>query len=279
MKKSIQSIRTYVVTFCISFGLVLLLLSGCASTIGSGTHVSTTVGISATYSDLDEWGGWTAHARFGNVWYPYTEPGWAPFTYGNWVWTNQGWLWSSYEPYGWLVFHHGNWYYDNELGWFWVPGNTWSPAVVSWYVYDDYICWAPTPPRGVSWSRPWETNVTVVWTVVEKKSFMQENVGRHKVAIRPPSKSGEKFIKRGSPDIKLLAGVNNQKFEKMKVTREKTTMGKKTYYKTDLPGVENEKVVRYKSEYKKGQKPKIETKTEDNEKDNKKGAKPKGGGK
>jgi len=274
MKNSCQRIKAYGGGICVSLVIALFLLSGCGPTYSSGSRVSTRIGVSASYSELNEWGGWGVHARFGDVWYPYTEPGWAPFTYGNWVWTDRGWLWSSYEPYGWLVFHYGNWYFDDEYGWFWIPGNAWSPARVNWYVYDDYVCWAPTPPRGVIWRAPWETNVTVVWTTVEKKYFLQENIGRHKVAIRPPSKSGERYVVRHSPDAKVLVEVSNQKFEKIKVQREKVQMGGKTFYKSNLSNMEKEKVVKYRGEFKKSDKPKQVPQNKDEEKKKKKGGKP-----
>ncbi|MEK7775006.1 MAG: hypothetical protein AAB305_03870 [Candidatus Zixiibacteriota bacterium] len=107
---------------------------------------------------------------------------------------------------------------------------------------------------------------------------MQENVGRHKVAIRPPSRPGGKFIRRGSPDVKLFVEVNNQRVEKVQVTRQKTMVGKKSFYKTALPSAEDEKVARYRSEFKKGQKHKPVDNTDDGDKDNKKGKESKDGG-
>ncbi|MBK7142468.1 MAG: hypothetical protein IPH75_10345 [bacterium] len=256
MTNSTSSSRMSKGTSWISILLVALLAYACAPGYAVGRGTSTSVGVSASYGELNEWGGWTVHAQFGEVWYPYVNSGWVPFTYGNWVWTDRGWLWSSYEPYGWLVYHYGNWYYDPAIGWFWVPGNSWSPATVVWYEYDNYVCWAPRPPSGYSWSRPWETSVTTTWTMVTKANFLQENVGRHKMSVRAPSRSGVSSFRRSAPSITVISKARggNGDIKKVSVKRQKTTIQQKTYYRTDLPSVEKNKASRYQAQYKKGPK-------------------------
>lgn len=248
------------------FGILLasLALYACGPGYAMGGRGSTAVAVSASYSELDEWGEWTLSARFGNVWCPSVDAGWAPFTYGNWVWTDRGWLWSSYEPYGWLVFHYGNWYYDAGLGWFWIPGRAWSPATVEWYRYDDYVCWAPRPPAGYRWSQPWEPSRVRPWTVVVQADFMQENVGRHRVTIRPPSNEGRGNVRRGAPEIRTVSTAVKSDITKVKVKRERTTSMQRTFYRTDLPSAEIDKVSRYRAQYRKAPKPRQLTEADDN---------------
>ncbi len=104
------------------------------------------VSVSASFSDLNEYGEWIHVHGYGTVWRPDAEPGWRPFMYGRWVNSADGWLWDSDEPFGWIVCHYGNWYNDENLGWLWVPGYEWSPARVEWNVSSDEIAWAPLPP-------------------------------------------------------------------------------------------------------------------------------------
>ncbi len=52
----------------------------------------------------------------------------------------------SPTSYGWATYHYGRWYEDSELGWSWVPGDTWGPSWVSFQEGNDYVGWAPLPP-------------------------------------------------------------------------------------------------------------------------------------
>ena len=58
-----------------------------------------------------------------------------------------GWYWDSYEPFAWAVYHYGRWGFDPAYNWYWVPGDTWSPAWVQWRYGDQYVGWAPEPPH------------------------------------------------------------------------------------------------------------------------------------
>ena len=259
--------RNRVAACCLGILLASLVLYACGPGYAMGRRGSTAVAVSASYGELDEWGEWTVNTRFGNVWCPYVDAGWAPFTYGNWVWSDRGWFWSSYEPYGWLVFHYGNWYHDASLGWFWVPGQAWSPATVEWYEYDNYICWAPRPPAGYHWSRPWESASARPWTVVAQVDFMRENVGQHRVSVRPPSNSRSGYVRRGAPDIRSVSTAVKSDINRVKVTRERTTLNQRTYYRTQLPSAETEKVSRYRSQYQNAPNSRQLSKSDDNNRD------------
>jgi hypothetical protein len=90
--------------------------------------------------DLDAYGHWTNVPDYGDVWFPSSDPGWAPYRDGRWVYEPYyGWTWVSYEPWGWAPYHYGRWFvYDG--GWGWWPGPVyggyeplWAPAYVSFF--------------------------------------------------------------------------------------------------------------------------------------------------
>jgi hypothetical protein len=107
------------------------------------------VDIGLFFDELAPFGEWQNHPDYGWVWSPRVDSeDWRPYTLGRWVWTDEyGWLWSSDEEFGWAVYHYGRWLEDEQMGWVWVPGTEWGPAWVAWRDNDDYIGWAPLPPR------------------------------------------------------------------------------------------------------------------------------------
>jgi hypothetical protein len=99
------------------------------------------------YDSLANEGTWIQTTDYGYVWQPtISDPGWAPYTNGHWVYTEDGWTWVSDEPWGWATYHYGRWVNLNGTGWCWVPGYTWGPAWVSWRYGEGYCGWAPLPP-------------------------------------------------------------------------------------------------------------------------------------
>jgi hypothetical protein len=99
------------------------------------------------YDALSSQGTWIQSPDYGYVWQPnVTDPNWAPYTVGHWVYTADGWTWASDEPWGWATYHYGRWTNIDGTGWVWVPGYTWAPAWVSWRYGDGYAGWAPLPP-------------------------------------------------------------------------------------------------------------------------------------
>jgi hypothetical protein len=99
------------------------------------------------YDSLGSQGTWIQSSDYGYVWQPQeTDPNWAPYTEGHWVYTEDGWTWVSDESFGWATYHYGRWVNLDGTGWVWVPGYTWGPAWVSWRYGDGYCGWAPLPP-------------------------------------------------------------------------------------------------------------------------------------
>src|SRR5471032_2213231 len=100
------------------------------------------------YDQLGDQGSWVQTDDYGYVFQPnVSDPDWAPYTDGHWVYTDQGWTWVSDEPWGWATYHYGRWANIDGTGWVWVPGYRWAPAWVSWRYGGGYAGWAPLPPE------------------------------------------------------------------------------------------------------------------------------------
>lgn len=99
------------------------------------------------YEELEPYGRWMLHERYGRVWVPDVEPDFQPYaTNGHWVITPYGHTWVSDYSWGWAPFHYGRWFYDRFWGWTWVPGFEWGPAWVCWRRGEGYYGWAPLAP-------------------------------------------------------------------------------------------------------------------------------------
>lgn len=112
------------------------------------------------YDALAPYGTWVEVEGYGPCWSPNdVGPDWAPYTEGEWVYTDGGWTWLGDEPFAGIVYHYGRWILAGSQGWCWVPGYEWAPAWVAWRDSEEYIGWAPLPPEVV-----WEPDQGVgVW--------------------------------------------------------------------------------------------------------------------
>ena len=106
------------------------------------------VSVSYFYDNLSSDGEWVQEPNYGWCWTPYDmSPDWRPYYNGHWAYTDYGWSWVSNERWGWATYHYGRWLFDDSYGWVWVPGTVWAPAWVAWRYGDDWVGWAPLPPR------------------------------------------------------------------------------------------------------------------------------------
>src|SRR5215472_8552958 len=81
------------------------------------------------YAPLTPYGTWINFGTYGQCWQPtQISPGWRPYAYGSWQWTDAGWYWQSDEPWAWACYHYGSWTFDPTMGWIWIPGTQWAPA-------------------------------------------------------------------------------------------------------------------------------------------------------
>ena len=113
----------------------------------TGTPQDNGISFQTFYDALASYGTWIQSDDYGYVWQPTeTDPDWAPYTEGHWVYSDAGWTWVSDEPWGWATYHYGRWVNLDGTGWCWVPGYTWAPAWVSWRYGNGYAGWAPLPP-------------------------------------------------------------------------------------------------------------------------------------
>ncbi len=160
--------------------------------------------VSYFYEALDEGGVWMNHPRYGDVWQPYVDENWRPYTLGRWAYSDDyGWTWVSDEPFGWAVYHYGRWSYDGDSGWLWVPGTEWAPAWVAWRQSEDAIGWAPLPPdaeardgqnsSGTDFAQNERFNRT--WVFVRPRYFARPEMRRY---VRPPSWNND-LVVRSTP--------------------------------------------------------------------------------
>lgn len=127
------------------------------------------VDVGIFYDSLAPYGDWVEIPDYGWSWSPRVEPGWRPYTRGQWVMTDDGWFWDSDEHFGWAAYHYGRWVNDPNYGWFWVPGTEWAPAWVSWRHGSGYTGWAPLPPRAT-----WQTHVGLNIAGLDIDAFIGE---------------------------------------------------------------------------------------------------------
>jgi hypothetical protein len=148
-----------------------------------------TIDIDTFYDELDPYGEWVWHPRYGYVWLPEdVSPRWRPYTVGRWTYTDEyGWYWDSNEPFAWAVYHYGRWGYDEDYGWFWVPGDTWAPAWVQWRYSDDYVGWAPVGPgrRGYAYGVPvnYEPPIAESWVFVQPRYMTSRAISHYALPI------------------------------------------------------------------------------------------------
>lgn len=186
-----------------------VLWSALAATVllgAAGVHAE--VNVQINFNELNGYGEWINIAGYGTVWRPDADRDWRPFTYGHWVYSNDGWMWDSDEPFGWIVCHYGDWLYDDDEGWVWLPGYSWSPARVRWRVTDNEVGWAPIFPR--SRNGHYDNNRQMEWTFAPLQFFTSFEIHDHLeirtartpneeqgyVSARPPER---RFIQRGAP--------------------------------------------------------------------------------
>jgi hypothetical protein len=164
----------------ISLLLALVLALGTATACGHARHVGTrvTIGVGYFYDHLAVYGDWVLLEPYGWVWTPWDVGiSWRPYTYGNWVYTVDGWTWVSAYPWGWAPFHYGRWLHHPNRGWVWIPGTEWAPAWVTWRYGPGTVGWAPLPPHAhwnASIGLQWDGNGLDVhaWSFVHDNDFL-----------------------------------------------------------------------------------------------------------
>lgn len=132
-------------------------------------------------STFNEYGTWRNVDTYGYVWYPRVSVGWRPYYRGRWTTLRPwGWTWVGYDPWAWPTHHYGRWGFSAGA-WFWIPGNTWGPAYVSWAYAPGYVSWCPLGWNnaavlqfgygGRRYYDPWHA-----WTVVPHRGFGRGDV-------------------------------------------------------------------------------------------------------
>ena len=214
--------------------LCLLALTGCGIGSEAARPAEQATPVS-TFNMLDQYGEWVTIPVLGEVWRPREAYGWQPYNNGRWIWTDRGWMWAGYEPYAWIVYHYGNWTFDNFAGWVWIPSYEWSPAPVMWVTTDEYVGWAPIPPRGVSLVEFDQDPQMRIWTMVPVQSFVRDDVGKYRTRTAP-SRSGTRIPgdNRRGPDVQEVGRLANQRINPMRLETEKVRSGNRQLEKVKV---------------------------------------------
>jgi hypothetical protein len=172
--------RSKMVAAILFAGLMTILAPRAASATWS-------VSISYFQRNLSPYGTWVYTSAYGEIWHPTVVAAtWAPYVYGEWVYTDCGWTWVSYDPFGQDPFHYGTWVWVDAYGWCWEPGYVWGPGWVTWAYTDTYIGWAPLPPTFVFATSGYVGSPVVVsqsrYVFVPVTSFVGTNVSTVRVA-------------------------------------------------------------------------------------------------
>lgn len=216
----------------------LTLAHGCASEYRDGTTIDDPIVAEEIdedrylFSDLDFYGSWRWVEPFGWVWRPTVVLEWRPFFNGRWLLTEFGWTWISYEPFGWMTCHYGFWAHDFALGWIWIPDYEWSPARVSWIVFDDFVCWSPLTVEGYYWEEPWDRGNIEAWVVVPVEHFTASVVGRYHQRLRFRARG---TLARTKPDPRTLSEYTRLAIVPVQVELSQRGVGDRTMQQIVLP--------------------------------------------
>jgi hypothetical protein len=146
-------------------------------------------------SDFDDNGRWDYVSDYGYVWVPaVTIAGWAPYTYGRWVWIRGSYVWIDFDPWGWAPCHYGRWVFIAARGWCWVPPARgavyWGPGYVGWIVTPSTVAWVPLAPGeiyyGYGYYGPGSVNIATVNinTVVVNRTYVNARVNNAVVVVQ-----------------------------------------------------------------------------------------------
>jgi DNA segregation ATPase FtsK/SpoIIIE-like protein len=87
--------------------------------------------------DLGQYGDWSTDPTYGAVWCPRgVGSDWAPYRFGHWAYVGLwGWTWIDDAQWGFAPFHYGRWLHTAN-GWEWIPGPrgarpVYAPALVA----------------------------------------------------------------------------------------------------------------------------------------------------
>ena len=146
-------------------------------------------------SDFDQNGQWDYTGDYGYVWAPTAvAAGWAPYSYGSWIWIRGSYVWIDSTPWGWAPCHYGRWVFIGGRGWRWVPPAVgavyWGPGYVGWVVTPSYVAWVPLAPGevyyGYGYYGPGSVNITNVNvnTVFVNRTFVNARVSNSVTVVQ-----------------------------------------------------------------------------------------------
>lgn len=206
--------------------ITIILISFLFGSCGVSIQTTDNSGPEQTFSMLDQYGDWIFVPQLGHVWRPNVPPDWQPYTYGQWEWTNDGWMWISDEQFGWIVYHYGYWDFDDQYGWLWVPSYDWAPARVDWTYSNGYVGWAPVPPPFVTnRNEYYNQNYRNVWVVVPEGNFVGNNITKYRTRSNENIQGLRNQTGGRAPDVRDIEKATNHKIETYNYSSDKVPAG------------------------------------------------------
>src|SRR6516225_5953860 len=102
-------------------GIFFALAFAVAALWAASASAAVAVSVSYFHDQLAPHGRWVVAGSYGNCWVPSgVAAGWAPYTYGQWDYSDYGWTWASNDPWGDIPYHYGTWAWVDGYGWVWV---------------------------------------------------------------------------------------------------------------------------------------------------------------
>jgi len=216
--------------------LLLILLSACSTTYKPYGQRAGTATTQIFYDELSPYGDWVHNREYGYVWIPHVGGNFYPYaSNGRWVLSDYGWTWLSDYPWGWAAFHYGRWDLDPQYGWFWFPGDQWSPAWVVWRQGDGYFGWAPMRPGSSLGFNSRNPDEIYSLRFVRDRDFGKPNITRYYISQRRndeifrntrviseyrPDNSGRVYV--SGPDPSLIENSTGRRMKKVTVTDSST---------------------------------------------------------
>lgn len=212
--------------------------SASSQTTNRSISLAKLFGIKEAYAGNDEFGSFFIWKPSPNLAVSIeNEPvEYTPFFNGQWVNTDAGWYFKAPTPAEEIIHHFGRWVSSPALGWVWVPGRVWSPAWVDWKENDNYIAWAPIPPKVYIVNN--SVNIPVIpedkYVKVEKKYFVQPSFykysykeNKNKIMIKDMRKINgvmviNKTIINKGPDVSVIERIADRKLEVVTLRKVKT---------------------------------------------------------
>jgi hypothetical protein len=115
-----------------------------------------------------------------------------------------------------------------------------SPASVLLVDYGDYVGWAPSPPPGVFYGNPWESDESRHWHILRNQDFSEDNIRNYR--IMTPEKGvlvGQNPVRQRTPEGIAIEKAAGKTVPEQNLQHETVKLPEKEIKKMKLPPQED----------------------------------------